>query len=210
MHEELIHQLQNNWAKLGDLDRAKAVKTIHRSGMSIRNIATQLNCSDALLRHLLIALDAPIEDRVLAREGKISTNELVRRAKAAGLRHEAQHHEEVALDRERAARQAAKKIMNWLAGNSLGARSCERVIEDVRWEYALRDSRKDLPPSPKNLEIALPDLIDRCRPEFPRGDNADDLNWYRDWLCRWIYYAFPVPYIRDTALDIALEMVWHM
>jgi len=209
MHEELIHQLQNNWAKLGDLDRAKAVKTIHRSGMSIRNIATQLNCSDALLRHLLIALEAPIEDRVLAREGKISTNELVRRAKAAGREREAQHREEVALERERAARQAANKIKNWLAGHSLHAPSCERVIEDVRWDYALHDSRKDLPPSPKNLEIALPDLIDRCRPVFPRGDNAEDLNWYRDWLCRWTYYAFPDPYIRDTALDIALEMVWR-
>ena len=173
MPEILIHQLQTNWAKLGDLDRAKAVKTIHRSGMSIRHIATQLNCSDALLRHLLTALEAPIEDRVLAR-------------------------------------QAANKIMNWLAGHSLHAPSCERVIEDVRWEFAMRDSRKVLPECPKNLEIALPDLIDRCRPVFPRGDNADDLNWYRDWLCRWTLFAFPDPYIRDTALDIALEMVWHM
>ena len=42
-------------------------------------VAAQLQFSESLLRHLLLALQAPACDRDLARQGKISTNELARR-----------------------------------------------------------------------------------------------------------------------------------
>ena len=65
-----IAQLQSDWFKLSDLDRARAVLTIHQSGISIRKIAAQLQLSESLLRHLLLALRAPACDRDLARQGQ--------------------------------------------------------------------------------------------------------------------------------------------
>ena len=81
-----VADLQSQWHKLPDLDRARAVYEIKQSGVSTRQIALQLHLSESLLRHLLSALLAPREDRFLASQGKISTNELVRRHKAAGIR----------------------------------------------------------------------------------------------------------------------------
>ena len=208
-HDVSIAEVQADWAKLCDLDRAKAIKSIIRSGMSIRQIATHLNCSDSLLRHLLSALDAPIEDRVLARQGKISTNDLVRRAKAAGLKRKARHREEVALERERSARHGANQISNWLAEHSLQGGRGEHVIEDVRWEYACREFDGSLPQFAASVETGLNELIGRCKPTRPMDDNADFLNWFHEWLCRWTFFAFPDPYVRDSALDIALEREWH-
>ena len=78
-----LADLQMKWPDLHDLDRAKAVHAIKRTGISIRKIAQQLKVSEALLRHLLQALQALPDDQILARDGKISTKELVRRAKSA-------------------------------------------------------------------------------------------------------------------------------
>lgn len=84
-----ITRLQVDWHRSSDLERARAVHTIKQSGVSIRKIAAELQVSESLLRHLLHALQAPSSDRVLAKQGEITTNELVRRAKAAGLRRDA-------------------------------------------------------------------------------------------------------------------------
>jgi len=81
-----VAKLQSGWHSLPDLDRARAVHAIKQSGISTREIALQLHVSESLLRHLLQALQAPIEDRFLAQKRNTSTNELVRRAKAAGTR----------------------------------------------------------------------------------------------------------------------------
>jgi len=81
-----VADLQSKWHTLHDLDRACAVHAIHQAGTSLRELAKALNCSDSLLRHLLAALQATPADRLLLRQRKISTNELVRRSEAAGIR----------------------------------------------------------------------------------------------------------------------------
>ena len=68
-----ISQLHSNWSQLHDLDRAKAVANLRRSGISIRSIARQLGCSESLLRHLLLALRAPAVDLAAARNGDQQT-----------------------------------------------------------------------------------------------------------------------------------------
>jgi transposase-like protein len=88
-----IAQLQSDWFRFSDLDRASAVLTINQSGISIRKVAAQLHLSESLLRHLLQAFQAPAGDLVLAGQGKMSTNELVRRGKAAGHRRSPHHRE---------------------------------------------------------------------------------------------------------------------
>jgi len=101
-----ITDLQSRWHTLNDLDRAQAIKPIHQSGMSLRNLASRLNCSPSLLTHLLQAAQAPIEDQVLAGQGALSTRALWRAAKALGARRIALHPEEIAFERERAAVQS--------------------------------------------------------------------------------------------------------
>jgi transposase-like protein len=88
-----VAKLQSGWHSLPDLDRAHAVHAIKRAGISTREIALHLNVSESLLRHLLHALQAPIEDRFLAQKRRNSTNELVRRARAEGIRRSNMHRE---------------------------------------------------------------------------------------------------------------------
>jgi hypothetical protein len=204
-----VAQLQVDWIKLSDLDRAKAIRAIKQSGHSIRKIASVLHISESLLRHLLIALQAPIEDRVLAHQGKISTNELVRRAKAAGLERIARHREVLALERTKSSRKAARLICNWIADTDIYGPDGERIIDDVRREFDLREVDGSLPPPPVNLELPLAELIQRCRPKWSPDNNASSVTWYTQWLCRWAFFAFPDEDIRDSALDLALERQWR-
>lgn len=101
-----IADLQSRWHTLNDLDRAQAIKVIHQSGVSLRKLASFLNCSPPLLTYLLQVGQAPIEDQVLARQGALSTRALWRAAKALGTRRIALHPEEIAFERERAAVQS--------------------------------------------------------------------------------------------------------
>lgn len=94
-----IADLQAQWHTLTDLDRAKAVCNIWWSGTPIHEIASHLNCSETLLRHLLTALQAPLADRELAQRGMISTNELVRRSRTSGARRAARHREAQEFER---------------------------------------------------------------------------------------------------------------
>ena len=203
-----IAQLQLDWFKLSDLDRARAVLTIKQSGISTRKVADQLQLSESLLRHLLQALQAPASDQVLAQQGKISTNELVRRARAAGLRKSARHREALELERAHAARKAANTICDWLAERGLPGSYGEQILEEVRREFADRELDGSLPPCPRRAEIPLHTIILRSKPNRPIDDNAASIRWYHEWLFRWTYHAFPDQVIRDTALDLALQKQW--
>jgi lambda repressor-like predicted transcriptional regulator len=78
-----VADLQKNWRDLQDLDRGRAVNVIHQAGTSLRSLAKALTCSPSLLRRLIEVDQAPLEDQLLARQGKITTNELLRRSSAA-------------------------------------------------------------------------------------------------------------------------------
>jgi hypothetical protein len=113
-----IAALQSQWHTLHDLDRAKAVLAINKSGVSTREIALHLHLSESLLRHLLTALQAPPEDRSLARQGRMSTNEVVRRARTAGIRSTARHREAREFERTQASIQDAGRFVS---GSKLNA-----------------------------------------------------------------------------------------
>jgi transposase-like protein len=130
-----IAQLQSDWFRFSDLDRASAVLAITQSGISIRKVAAQLHLSESLLRHLLQALQAPACDRDLARQGKMSTNELVRRGKAAGHRRSPHHRETSALDRDRETRIATDLICNWLLTTQLYGPAREAIVKEVRHKF---------------------------------------------------------------------------
>jgi AraC-like DNA-binding protein len=98
-----VRELRSQWYTLHDLDRAQAIKTIHQSGIRLKELAALLNCSSSLLTRLLQAGQAPPEDRLLARQGVMSTRALARQASAVGIRRTALHREEMAYEKTREA-----------------------------------------------------------------------------------------------------------
>jgi hypothetical protein len=127
-----VIDLRSRWHTLCDLDRARAVQSLNREGMTLRAIASQLNCSQSLLSHLVRATQAPVEDRELARCGEISTRELARRAGSSGTRTTSTQREAVAFDRERAATQASQIITGWLDFEKVANTDRDRVINQAQ------------------------------------------------------------------------------
>jgi hypothetical protein len=107
-----LSELQTKWPELREMDRAHNVHEIHKAGASFRELAKALNCSASLVRHLDLAAQAPLGDRSLARQGKISTRELVRRAKAANLQQSSKEHEALEFERTKAANAGCRLICN--------------------------------------------------------------------------------------------------
>ena len=199
-----IAQLQEDWHRLSDLARARAVQAIiNQSGISIRKIAAQLQLSESLLRHLLQALQAPASDQDLARQGKISSNELARRTKA-GLR-STQHHETLTIDRDREIRVAADLICDWLLQTQLYGPAREAIVKEVRHKFITMKEAglHQTAVAPPGMPVFQ--IIRRTKPPALTDGSVDIVAWFAQWLCRWSFFAFPDEDIRDNGLSLALK-----
>jgi AraC-like DNA-binding protein len=199
-----IAQLQSDWFKFSDLDRATAVLGIKQTGISIRSIAAQLHLSEPLLRHLLQALQAPACDQDLAREGKISTNELVRRAKA--FLRPAKHDETLTIDRDREIRIAADMICDWLLQTQLNRPAREAIVKEVQHKFLAMKEAGFHPSVAPHSDTPASKIIERAKPPALTDDSIDIVAWFAQWLCTWSFFAFPDEDIRETALDLARQM----
>jgi hypothetical protein len=128
-----IAYLHNRWTKLGDLDRTRAVHKIHEASTSLRGLAKVLNCSESLRRNLNLAAQAPPLDQAIARKGKISTRELVKRAKAAKGLHEKKEPEAPELKWTQLVQKISAAICDWLEREGLSGGYGEQIVEDARW-----------------------------------------------------------------------------
>jgi hypothetical protein len=162
-----------------------------------------LGRSESSIRRLLLVLDAPAADFQAARQQKISTNQLLRSATAHRQQQAARRQANAQRELERQAADAARIISNWFKQTRLNGRSCETILNEVRREFAIRQADGALPaPSIPNLHID--EIIRRSR---PADDHDIDITaWFAHWLCRWTFFAFPDPHIRDHALDLALKL----
>jgi hypothetical protein len=189
MSSPSIAQLQSDWFGFSDLDRAIAVRALKQTGLSARSIAAQLHFSEALLRHLLQALLAPAGDQDLAREGKISTNELVRRAKA-GMRPN-KNHEMLTIDREREIRVAADLIDDWLPHAQLFGPALAMIVKEVQRKFRIMKEAGLHPSAVAPPGTPVSRIIERTKPPALTDDSIDIISWYARWLCNWVLYAFP-------------------
>jgi hypothetical protein len=199
-----IAQLQSDWFKFSDLDRAGAVLAIKKTGISIRSIATQLHLSESLLRHLLQALQASASDQDLARQGKISTNELVRRGKA-GMR-PAKHHRTLAIDRDRETHEAADLIWDWLLQTELFGPAREAIVKEGQRKFLIMKEAGLHPSAIARRGTSFSQIIERTEPAPLTDDSVDLVAWFGQWLCQWSFLAFPDEATRDTALEFARQM----
>ena len=201
-----ITDLQAQWHALNDLDRAKAILAIiHSDNISQRKLATLLNCSASLIRHLLLAAQARPEDRALARRGEISTRELKRRSTATTTRRTKMHHEALELERTKAALQGCKEILEWLVSEKIGRPYGEQVIGEARLQLAYAEQNDRLPRGTAPADMTRAEIIVRCRPAKPPTDEMNSMALYARWLALWVFYAMPDPRIRDQAIELALS-----
>jgi hypothetical protein len=204
--DQAIQQLKQDWDQLSDPDRALAIAKIKTSGLSNRKIASLLGHSESLVRRLLLILDAPVADRIAARKGKITTNELIRRTHTARQRKAAQQQKNAQQVRKQKAYVGARLIGGWLQKHRLTGSYGEQIVEEARRMMIAALFDGSLPHvDPPDHPVPPAVIIERCKPKEPLTDDIDPSGWYSLWLARWIVFAFPDPDVRDQALDITLE-----
>ena len=177
-----VAELQSRWRSLCDLDRARAVQSIHQAGMSLQELAPHLNCSPSLLSYLLRALQAPAKDRELARLGDITTRELVRRARSSGTRPNSIQRESLAFDRECVAVQAGHAIKVWLDEQSIPSADQEQIMDQAS-SLTASVKRVDLGSLGASLpDIPLVEIIRLFRPADLGTNDDHSIAWFAQWL----------------------------
>ena len=201
-----VIDLRSRWHTLCDLDRARAVQSLNRDGMTLRAIASQLNCSQSLLSHLVRATQAPVEDRELARCGEISTRELARRAGSSGTRPTSTQREAVAFDRERAATQASQIITRWLDFEKVANTDRDRVINHAQ-SHLLNADKSVVSPLGAHLpDIPIDEVIRLFRPVHLETDGDRSVAWFAEWLAQWTLYGIFDDGVRARALELAWSL----
>ena len=187
---------------LGDLDRARAVGAIHRTGISLRKLALELNCSRSLLSRLLQVAKAPPEDLAAAREGTTSTRELARRAGSAGTRGTAQHHEAIAFELERAGVQGSQTFLSWLDEEGVAAADRAQVIEQACFYLAATDHAAD---EQENMlaHMLLVEVGSHFRRRQVETDRDDAFVWPALMLALCAVHRISDGRVRTKALELA-------
>ena len=202
----LFDDLRNR-CRISRMSTARSASaSIHKAGTSLRALAKGLNCSPTLISDLNVAAQAPLPDLILARQGKISTRELVRRAKAAVARNasQAQH----ALDRARneRAEEVAKAIRDLIARLQWTGGFGESVVTEARFFLVNAEAQQQIPPQPPELcDLPLSQLIARVQPRYKDAD-VDDTEPCAEWLVKIVLAALPDSLSRHRALNIALDV----
>jgi lambda repressor-like predicted transcriptional regulator len=186
---DAISDLQSKWDTLPDLDRARAVCAIHKAGTSLRVLAKALKRSPSLLRHLLEALGAPPEDQSLARQGKLTTNELVRRSKAADIARATRQREALELERHQASQKGCKAICDWIGAEGLSGPSGSQIVGEARQTLAVNEENKTLPRDAAPPGTPVSEIIRRCRPAEPNTDATSYIAWFAHRLSLWAAYS---------------------
>lgn len=200
-----ITDLQSKWGTLHDLDRARAVRAIHRSGTSLNELAKALKCSPSLLRHLLKTLQAPQADQSLARNGKLTTNQLVRRAQAAEVSLATKQREAEAVKRTQASLLGCKAICDWVADEGLAGPFAGQIIGKARWVLAAKEENKTLPRDAAPPHMPVKEIIQKCRPTDLKTYEIYSLAWFVHWFTLWAAYSMTDSWVRYKAIELALE-----
>jgi AraC-like DNA-binding protein len=203
--QHAIIELQKNWHRLHDVDRAQAIKALIDSGLSGRSIAKSLHCSESLIRRLLRTLQASPADIELGRRGEISTSELARRAKANQSRLETRQREVEERKRASEAAKLSRDILRWLCADSARQVNAEQIVYWARQHHMLAEQTGGLPTTKAPAGMKLDQIIRLCRPK--RSSDELDVSFSASWLALWVFHASANWAVRWTAMDQALSQV---
>lgn len=200
-----IADLTSQWPNLHDLDRAKAIRDLKQSGVSNRKLARQLPVGESGIRRLLKALEAPAGDRLLAQDGKITTNELIRRDAAAKAGDATKQGEALKLKRTEAAFKASKIICKWLRSEGVRSNFGQQIVDEALTLLIKAENSKKFPLGDVPARTPLAEIILQSRPLRPNPTPENETPWLAFWLAVWVYRAWPDTWVRLKAIDLALE-----
>jgi len=193
-----VSELKSRWPNLCDLDRAQAVLCIQQQGMSLRELAPYLKCSPSLLSYLLRVAQAPAEDLARARKGDITTRALAAIAGTAGTRGTVRQHEAITFERERAAFQASKTILNWFEDEEVAEADQGQIIEKARLQLIEAQGWKEAV-----LQNRLDDVVSESRDAQIGAGGNRPAAWLVLRLALWTLRRIPDDWVRNRALELA-------
>jgi hypothetical protein len=200
-----VAELKARWKKISVVDHALAVYALHKAGKSFRIFAGELgHCSATQLRKLNQAAQASSEDIKLAREKKISINELIKRSRATAKQRAAQDKEALKKKQIKDAQRAALAICDWAAKENLWPTQADKIIYDARLQFEMAEVYGTPPSCPQDMSnLSVAEIISRTRPAT--GPEPGNPGWFSRWLVNWALCAFPDKDVRHKALCLAEE-----
>lgn len=201
--ERTIADLQSRWFMLHDLDRAQAIKSIHESGMRLKELAPLLNCSPSLLSHLLRAGRAPVGARILARRGTPSTRALARFVFEPGMRCSSRHREAIAFEKELAAHEGSQSILTWLGHQDVLDSEHVHVLKEAGVLIAQIERIRVPSREVFSVEYSFEEIVNDSRPTEPLEDAVRIVGWFANWLARWSLRWIQDSWVRLRAIDLA-------
>jgi transposase-like protein len=199
-----VADLRSRWHTLCDLDRAREVQAVHQAGMSLRELAGQLDCSRTLLSRLLRALMAPPEDLARARQIPISTRELARRAGTSSARATTRHNEAIAFELERAAMQGSQTILSWLSEEGVAIADWKQIVELARVHLAHTGKAAGNEQEGILTRMLFDEVGRQSRPGQIETDRNHFILWSALRLALWILRRIPDRQGRARAFELAL------
>lgn len=204
---EAVRRLQNAWYSLPDFERAHAVLSIIRAGVSRRALARALNIHEATVRNILLILEADEADLASFRRGAISRNELIRRIRGTSPAHpDAELKSELDAsdsDKELTSDPAevCREILSWLATDeSRSSNACLALwLALVKLEQAIKIGA--LPRRRYQPGTSTEEIIRSSRPKLSRW--ATPPWWYAEWILNWVICLIPNPGLCRDALKMA-------
>jgi hypothetical protein len=174
-------------------------------GVSVRKIALHLGIAESNLRRLLETLQAPREDRLLARQGKITTNELVRRAKAAVASRESINRETLERQRTQASITGCNEIYRWLRSQNAPSNDGKLIVGKAQEILTQAEQTGRFPPGDVPSDMPAAEIIQRSRPDQSEAWKVGPAAWFAFWLAEWVYRSMQDEPVRYKAVELALE-----
>jgi len=195
-----LADLQKKWDQLGAVGRGEAIHKIHEAGVSFRELAKVLPCSESQVRNLDKAAQADIFDRFMAQRGQVSTREVVRRFEASKKRSALKEKEALDKKRKLEAEKGSKLICDWLdeqgVSPSVGAAIVRQAYRHLA-EAEIDGTLPSWPPAPRNASVAQ--LIESKRPPDSVDPDTGSHGWLAIWLANWSLLVLPDGNVRHSA-----------
>jgi hypothetical protein len=188
---EAVADLQCGWQTLPDVDKGEKIAVILKHGTSGRTLASALKCDEKQVRNFAKIASTTDRDKAQAREGAISTRELVRRANMREQRHAVAAIKRAKANREKRALSACENVLSWFIVERLGPADAEQIVDRTREHLVACEMEGSLPKMVVPAGMSMEEIIKRLRP-FQRPD-LSLVEHYAVWLARWLYSRFPTP-----------------
>lgn len=200
-----LAKLQSDWTSLPRSERCAELKRLVDQGISKRELARRLKCSQTLIRDFVHLAELPEQERLAVEAGTLGRKQALRRVRD---RKRMKHLPEPSpADRQRLIEKCAAIVEDFLRQHlrEWYWRQClwqiKAVVRQMRLEELKQGGGK---PSHRPLSTNPRKTFWECRPEGKEPSYAPDMiNWVVGWVAAWSRRVLPDSEARDAAIDRA-------